>query len=349
MNQLYQVLKRTLTLLKNGFITIRPNSPTIITFNVTTACNMSCLHCMSDCWGDPRHDLSLEEIKILSENLGQKDSIGLGGGEPFLRDDLKEICEILSQKNGVRNFYIPTNGYDTELIIPKIEEILNVCQDQFFCLALSIDGFSSTHDKIRRKGSYDRTMETAKKLIKLKGKFSNLKVTFNTAVHNQNYLELPSLASYLYDEFGLDHACTPLSGNTRDSSLKLPPVDELDQVLSQVYTVRKPSLMQQELFAVYREILQKTYVENRQVIPCRAGSLICTIYANGDIHACPYLPSLGNLKKITFHEIWHGKDALKQFGKIKDGECSCADCCYIMPSLANYWKLPFLVLKKKLK
>src|SRR3546814_262929 len=95
-------------LVKFGIAGCRPTSPPVLIFTITTRCNMACRHCGDDVWGDPRNDLSLDEIAKFSAELGTIESLALGGGEPFLRKDLAEICRLFAVNNRVTAISIPS-------------------------------------------------------------------------------------------------------------------------------------------------------------------------------------------------------------------------------------------------
>ena len=56
-------------------------------------------------------DLTKDEIFALSRSLGRIENLNLSGGEPFLRPEFGEICRQFIRQNGVRQIYVPTNGY----------------------------------------------------------------------------------------------------------------------------------------------------------------------------------------------------------------------------------------------
>ena len=79
----------------------------------TTRCNMTCLHCGSDCSQNssykdmPLTDFlsALDTIKAKPENF----TVVITGGEPLLRNDL-EICGREIRKHGAR-WSMVSNGY----------------------------------------------------------------------------------------------------------------------------------------------------------------------------------------------------------------------------------------------
>src|SRR5215831_9808510 len=83
--------------------------------SVTDRCNLRCEYCMPEAeyqWL-PREDmLHFEEISALVDvfiSLGV-DRLRLTGGEPLLRRDLSSLVGMLSQKQGLNDLALTTNG-----------------------------------------------------------------------------------------------------------------------------------------------------------------------------------------------------------------------------------------------
>jgi MoaA/NifB/PqqE/SkfB family radical SAM enzyme len=337
-------------LVRYNFAGRRPASPLNLQFLVTTRCNMSCRHCSDDVWGDPKEDLSFLELETFSNNLGHVEEFGLGGGEPFLRNDLADICELFVRKNRVRSLGIVTNSSATDTISTEVRRILEKCPEVTLNIMLSLDGFALTHDAIRKPGAFDRTMEMARRLTAMKKEFPLLSFNFNATIHSANWRELPALARLLRKDFNADLEFNVLSGNPRDSSLGVPSMADLEMTINGIYAARDTS---SSLIADGRQVFQdvrlRTIRENRQLIPCRAGSLLGLVYANGDVRACPQLPSLGNLRDNSFQSIWHSDKAQRLFHSIRRGSCACNGDCFLWTSLSTHWKFPFLMLQQRLK
>ncbi len=341
-----QYLRR---LLKFGFPRIRPTSPPFLNFNVTSNCNMSCRHCDNDTWHDPSSDLTYEEIKKFSHGYGPVEIVALGGGEPFLRKDLVEVVELFVNINGARNLNITTNGFETESICSMVRQILDKCPGSKLDIALSLDGFQPTHDDIRRPEAFSKAMGTARRLKAMSEDNKRLNICFNATVHNSNFRELPALARFLREEFQANLNFSVLVGTPRDTTLELPSESDLKQTIDGINATREISSITSDFLKVYNEVLLKTKNEERQVIPCRACSLISVIYANGEVLGCTEHPALGNIRDASFQEIWHGLKARKLYKSICSGACNCTNICYLMPSLTSYWKFPFLLLHQRLK
>lgn len=335
-------------LLRYGFPEKRPQRPLLVIFHITTRCDMACRHCADDVWGDPRNDLTMREITRFSEGLGQVESLALGGGEPFLRSDLARICQIFSRDNGVKSISIPTNGFAPTSILAATNAILTACPELRLNVMLSLDGFQETHDAIRRSGSFNRVLETAAALKTLSGRYPRLSLSFNATVCNKNHGELPSLARFVSHEFGARLEFNVIAGAPRDPALAPPGAADLVRALRGIMAASGSSLPKKLYQAVYRDLLVRTASARDQVVPCRAGSLVCLVDANGDVRACPQLPPMGNLRQQSFDEIWNGEEARRQVRMIGNGGCFCTNDCFIRLSLMHYWKLPLMMLGRVL-
>ena len=74
--------------------------------HVTNRCNFRCRHCFVDF--SNTCDLSLEMCRALARKMGRLFWLDIGGGEPFLRDDLADVITAFD----AQVVMIPTNGYD---------------------------------------------------------------------------------------------------------------------------------------------------------------------------------------------------------------------------------------------
>src|SRR6266571_2578669 len=82
----------------------RETPPFLIVF-INSICNLTCEHCFYWRNLNKRDDLTLEEFKKLSEELGQFEILNLSGGEPFIRAEFAEICSLFIRNNGVKQIY----------------------------------------------------------------------------------------------------------------------------------------------------------------------------------------------------------------------------------------------------
>ena len=65
-------------------------------FQATNKCNSKCLMCFK--WQELNKslgkELSISDIEHITKQLPNLSSVVIGGGEPFLRDDLPDICRL---------------------------------------------------------------------------------------------------------------------------------------------------------------------------------------------------------------------------------------------------------------
>ena len=100
-----------------------PSPPFLVLF-INSICNMKCDHCFYWTALNQKNDLTKDELFALSLSLGKIENLNLSGGEPFLRPEFGEICRQFIQHNGVKEIYVPTNGYFTARTIAAITEVL---------------------------------------------------------------------------------------------------------------------------------------------------------------------------------------------------------------------------------
>src|SRR5215831_12934467 len=91
----------------------RQTPPFMIIF-INSICNLTCEHCFYWRNLNQRDDLTFEEFRKLSLELGEFEQLNLSGGEPFIRSEFAEICGLFLENNAVKRIYVPTNGYFTE-------------------------------------------------------------------------------------------------------------------------------------------------------------------------------------------------------------------------------------------
>lgn len=171
-------------------------TPLIVTWEVTQACELECDHCRADAQPDRHPDeLSTEEGRALIDQVASFGSpppiLVFSGGDPLERPDLFELIEYATAQGlqtGVTP--APTTAL-TERVLDRFAE-LGVHR-----IALSLDGASAeSHDSFRgEEGSFETIREAAEYAEKI-----GLSVQINTTVTATTVEELPDIAS-LVDAF----------------------------------------------------------------------------------------------------------------------------------------------------
>ncbi len=316
----------------------RIRSPRVITLFVTSRCNAKCKHCFY--WENlnQNNDMTFAEICELSDSLGRVDVLLISGGEPFLRRDLPEICELFFERNHLGALSIPTNGLQPEITSRAARRILEVARGRRVHIALSIDGTPEMHDEIRGvPGNFKRAAGTHKALLGLQREFPNLRLRVNSTVLNRNYESLFRLFRDHEDYFPGTNvpSLSLLRGGPMDRSLLLPPNDDLRALYEhRDRCVRgRRSFLDRLLDRAVFEASMQTLEKKTQVIPCEAGRIQGVVEDNGNVRHCELLPPIGNLREASFEAIWNSEKARVERKKIENKECHCTHECFLYPSL----------------
>jgi len=131
-----------------------------IDLNVTNRCNIGCSHCLFSAGPERGDDLPLNLIKkVLSDGrrLGAKE-VHITGGEPLVRKDVLEILKITHTLGYFVRLQTNLWAFQQEMI-PQFKKYTRE-------ILTSIDGLEKSHDSIRRKDSFRRTISWIKNCFK---------------------------------------------------------------------------------------------------------------------------------------------------------------------------------------
>jgi SynChlorMet cassette radical SAM/SPASM protein ScmE len=171
-------------------------TPKSLDLSITNRCNLRCKYCSHfSSAGDVNKDLPKEEwLKFFEElNRNAVMNVTLSGGEPFFREDIKELVDSIV-RNRMR-FSVLSNG---TLITEDISAFLS-STGRCDSVQVSIDGsIPTTHDACRGKGNFVRAMEGIKNLRK-----HGVPVTVRVTIHRHNIIDLENAAKLLLEDVGL--------------------------------------------------------------------------------------------------------------------------------------------------
>lgn len=143
--------------------------PDTIQFPITYKCNYDCVMCgMRSLIG--LQDMTVDELSmVLSDKLYRKvKSVGINGGEPFLRKDLDSCIETICEKlPALESLFFITNGYFSERIVEKMNKIYKICKKKRVRvdLSLSIDGVRDMQNFMRGNKNAWKNMQNTISLI----------------------------------------------------------------------------------------------------------------------------------------------------------------------------------------
>ncbi len=314
-------------------------TPPFLILFINSICNQTCEHCFYWRNLNAKDDLTVEELRKLSEELGIVETLNLSGGEPFLRKEFGEICRFFIRNNKVRQIYVPTNGSFTGKTMEALEEVFREPSLDLFAVELSLDGMPEFHDNFRgMKNAFARSMETYDALAEMQKREPRLRIHAISTATSTNLDQIRRLTEYLVDRCpAMDHHNLALiRGDRKNASLEGPALEEYQQ-LYRFVQAQWAEREEGRYGAVVEPLLQyaktRTAIEKRQVVPCRAGILNAVIYANGDVSVCETHAPLGNLRKASFREIWSSSKAEEVRQSIAAGECYCTNEVFLWPSI----------------
>ncbi len=310
--------------------------PMNLTISVSYRCNSRCKTC--NVWQRPNDDFTLDEYEKTFEAIGRDAYwFTFSGGEPTLRKDLPEMVGAAYRhcRPGIIN--IPTNGIQDKLIPARIERVLQAAPGSEVIINLSLDGVGEKHDIVRGvKGNFERAMRTYAGLKALKAHYKNFTLGVHTVISNFNVDEFEHIYAFVRDELKPDSFISEIAEERVELDTVgmgiTPPIQKYQPVIERLQEgIRKAefngvSRITQAFRDRYYDIVKRTLVEHRQVIPCLAGVASAQIAPNGDVWTCCIrAESVGNLREhgYDFRSVWTTAHADELRRSIKAGECYC--------------------------
>lgn len=320
-------------------------------FFVTDRCNFKCKTCFyingtGYNTGKVEKELSIDEIRKISSSIGKFSTLLISGGEPFLRDDLAEICEVFYLQNKVKCVHLPTNGFYIDKVYDTTYKILKKCSGINLIIGLPLDGLKETHDKIKGvNGSFEKVVETTKKLDVLKKEFKNLCTYIITVVNNLNLNEIIKLSEFVKNNLPVDdHGPSPVRGTPCDKDLSPPSYKEWDELSEKLMEYHRywnekkaggkvrTSIPYNRIHYIYK--LYTHILEGKKLpFKCQAGNLIGVLEPHGDVKLCELTGTVGNVRSAgyDFKAVWFSGKAGDMRKKIKN--CTCTHACFLGPSI----------------
>lgn len=316
----------------------RQTPPFMIVF-INSICNLTCEHCFYWKNLNQRDDLTYEEFKKLSLELGQFEILNLSGGEPFIRNEFADICKLFTENNGVKQIYVPTNGYFTDRTEEQLRQLFLSKTLQLFGCEISLDGMPEYHNRFRgNPKSFEKAMETYEMLAELQKEDPRLRIHANTVAMSENMNEIWQLTEYLHDRCPAmeHHNLAVIRGDRKNPSLQGPQLQkykDLYKHVAEVWKDRERGRFGASVEPMLQWAKVKTMESESQYVPCKAGILSGVVYANGDVSVCETHRPLGNLRKKSFFEIWDSPEAKALRGQIKAKQCYCTNEVFLWPSI----------------
>ena len=127
------------------------DAPICLTWELTYACNLACLHCLSSSGRRDPRELTTEECKAVIDELERMQVfyVNIGGGEPTVRSDFWELVDYATEHHvGVK---FSTNGVRIDAAVAA-----RLAASDYVDVQISLDGATAeVNDAVRGAGSFD--------------------------------------------------------------------------------------------------------------------------------------------------------------------------------------------------
>jgi mycofactocin radical SAM maturase len=295
------------------------DAPICLTWELTYACNLACIHCLSSSGRRDPGELTTAEAKAVIDELRamQVFYVNLGGGEPMIRPDFYDLVGYATA-NGV-GVKFSTNGSRIDGAGAR-----RLAGMDYTDIQISIDGAdAATNDAVRGPGSYATALAAMDHLSQ--AGFGPFKISVVMTRHNIGQLDqLEALAS----RYGAELRLTRLrpAGRGAASWHDLHPTAEQQVALYRWLLDRPPVLTGDSFF--HLNALGEGNLAGLNL--CGAGRVVCLIDPVGDVYACPFVLHqeflAGNVRDPGgFAGVWSGSEL---FASLREPQSAgaCASC-----------------------
>ena len=275
------------------------SGPQQISFDVTTNCNLKCVHCFNDSGSSaPFQDISVEQKKKIAQQIAAFHPVNvcLCGGEPTMSPVLFELMDIL--RPDVGKLSMVSNGFSMtpELAKKLVDHGLSMGQ-------ISIDGaYAWQHDSFRGvAGSYARAKNAVRYL-----KEAGLRQIDTSLVPNRlNMRTMPEYTAMCFELGVKEIRMMPFLPSGRGVSVGSALLPDEEEKFRFCRTVEK-------LKAEYDGRMAIQWgdpIDHMRRMPILAEkgntTYVMEIKTNGDLTFTTYIPVVaGNCTKYTLQEYW---------------------------------------------
>lgn len=301
------------------------DAPICLTWELTYACNLACVHCLSSSGVRDDRELTTRQWMDFIDTLHdmQVFYVNIGGGEPTIRPDFWELIEYATSRGiGVK---FSTNG---SRITP--ERAAQLASMEYVDIQVSMDGATAeVNDRVRGAGSYGKAMTALRNLAD--AGFPDPKIS--VVVTRENVTQLDEFAA-LADSFGGTLRLTRLrpAGRGADTWESLHPTADQQRLLYDWLSSAGERVLTGDSFFHLSALGDPLAGLNM----CGAGKVVCLIDPIGDVYACPFAIHeefwAGNIiADGDFAQVWRTSTKFQSLRDSKPGgsctSCSAFDTC----------------------
>jgi mycofactocin radical SAM maturase len=301
------------------------DAPICLTWELTYACNLACVHCLSSSGRRDPRELTTDECKRVIDELERMQVfyVNIGGGEPTVRKDFWELVEYATSHHvGVK---FSTNG--SRITAERAEWL---ARSDYVDVQISLDGATpEVNDRVRGPGSWAMAMQAIERLHAAGMKDFKLSVV----VTKENVSQLDAF-EMIAERYGAQLRITRLrpSGRGVDVWDELHPTPQQQRDLYAWLRARGERVLTGDSFFHLSPLGGGLPGLNL----CGAGRVVCLIDPVGDVYACPFAIHdaflAGNVRSDGgFQKVWRESelfaDLRRPGGGGACGSCGFYDSC----------------------
>ena len=316
-------------------------TPQIVSFAVTKACNLRCLHCHADAREPFPDELTLKEAVQAIDELAMlgTEALIFSGGEPLLRKDLV----LRLAEHCVDVGIIPAMLTNGVLIDHRVAWELK--DAGIMAVGIPIDSTDpQVHDRLRNvPGTFNKALRGIRACNDV-----DLKVVVTTMALRSNCAEVPRMIDFV-SSLGVDQvAIYDLVPNGRGKEM----MDEMMLQEQRESLIRYLQRTQEErgmifvfsggnpLYPQIASTMHKTHGTDapdlllkqfwiNAPVGCHAGINYLSLRPNGDVYPCPFLQiKIGNIREKSLTEMWYRSELLETLRNRNLLTGKCGDCEY---------------------
>jgi mycofactocin radical SAM maturase len=307
------------------------DAPICLTWELTYACNLACVHCLSSSGKRDPRELSTAQCKSIIDELERMQVfyVNIGGGEPTVRPDFWELVDYATEHHvGVK---FSTNGVR---ITPEVAARL--AASDYVDVQISLDGATAeVNDAVRGEGSFAMAVRALENLAA--AGFSDAKISVVVTRHNVDQLDdFKALA----DRYGATLRITRLrpSGRGADVWDELHPTAEQQVQLYNWLVANGERVLTGDSFFHLAGLGAPGALAGLNM--CGAGRVVCLIDPVGDVYACPFAIHdrflAGNIAPeggfgTRFQDVWKNAPLFRELREPQSagacGSCGHYDSC----------------------
>ncbi|MCK5226577.1 MAG: radical SAM protein [Desulfobulbaceae bacterium] len=285
-------------------------------------CNLRCIYCYAASGLALENELSFDEITNAIDQgieLGARNIIILGGGEPLLYPDLFKVIDYILSK-GVRADLF-TNA---TLITPEIAE-------QLYEKKVSVVMKQNSHTKeiqdtlAGHAGAFDAIRKGLTALLDAGYPDETHTLGIETIICKQNIKELPALWRWAKTKGIIPYFETMTwQGRAKEHPELEVSIDDVRQLF-------------ETLAKIDREEFGNEWTPHPPLVSshCARHEYSCTVTADGDIHPCPGVSiPVGNIREKSLADILNKSPVVRDLRNIRQTvkgqckECDLGSFCY---------------------